>query len=255
VCLSLNFSESPDPSVPEFNFCAYNSEYLKQLSDRSGNDLKFIDMSNDFEKSKYLCAWAHSQWQHNGYNTPFREDPVSILSEAKEGKRFRCVEYSIILHAILCTVGIKGRVLYLRTEDVESRKIGAGHVVVEAFTEMQKKWIMFDPQNNAYAEAEGMPLNALELGMALENAPESVSFPGKGRYFRNKYIQFIRPYLYYFHTDIKMAYPQNYPRTQVALMPIGSKVPEKFQGIPLDEVLIPTNSYSSFYPGQDKFHL
>jgi hypothetical protein len=91
--------------------------------------------------------------------------------------------------------------------------------------------------------------------MALENAPESVSFPGKGRYFRNKYIQFIRPYLYYFHTDIKMAYPQNYPRTQVALMPIGSKVPEKFQGIPLDEVLIPTNSYSSFYPGQDKFHL
>ena len=35
---------------------------------------------------------------------------------------------------------------------------------------------------------------------------------------------------------------------QVMLMSIGSKVPEKFQGIPIEEVLILTNSYFSFYP-------
>ena len=93
----------------------------------------------------------------------------------------------------MCVAGIMGRVLYLRTEDVENRKVGAGHVVVESFSEIHKKWIMLDPQNNAYAEAEGIPLNALELGITLKNAPESVSFPGKGRYFRKKYIQFIRP--------------------------------------------------------------
>ncbi len=252
--MPLDFSESSDPSVPAFNFCAYSGEYLEQLSDMSGIDLKLIDTYDDFEKSKYLCAWAHSQWRHNGFNTPLRGDPLSILSEAREGKRFRCVEYSILLQAIMCAAGIRGRVLYLRTEDVENRKVGAGHVVVESFSEIHKKWIMLDPQNNAYAEAEGIPLNALELGMTLENAPESVSFPGIGRYFRKKYIQFIQPYLYYFHTDIEMVYPQNYPRTQVVLMPIGSKVPEKFQGIPIEEVLIPTNSYFSFYPGQDKFH-
>ncbi len=253
--MSLNFSGSPDPSVPEFNFCAYESEYLKQLSDMSGIDLKFIDIKNDFMKSKSFCSWVHSQWRHSGSNIPLRGDPVSILTEAKEGDRFRCVEYSILLHGILCTAGIRGRVLYLRTADVENRKIGAGHVVVESFTEIHKKWVMFDPQNNVYAEVDGIPLNAFELGQVLENAPDSVGIPGMGRFFRKKYISFIQQYLYYFHTDIKMAYPQNYPRTQVVLMPIGSKVPEKFQGTPIKEAIIPTNSYSSFYPGQTEFHL
>ena len=253
--MSLEFSERLDPSVPAFNFCAYDGEYLKQLSDTSGIDLKLIDEDDDYEKSKYLCAWAHSQWRHNGSNTPVRGDPLSILSEARGGKRFRCVEYSILLQAIMCVAEIRGRVLYLRTKDVENTKVGAGHVVVESFSEIHKKWIMFDPQTNAYAEAEGIPLNALELGMSLKNAPESVSFPGIGRYFRKKYMRFIQPYLYYFHTDIETVYPQNYPRTQVVLMPIGSKVPKKFQGIPIKEIIVPTNSYFSFYPGQDKFRL
>ena len=164
---------------------------LRLLSDMLGNDLKSID--KDFEKSRYLCAWAHSQWRHSGFNTPLKGDPVSILSEAKGGKRFRCVEYSILLQAVMCTVKVRARVLYLRTKDVENRKVGAGHVVVEAFAEAHKKWIMFDPQNNAYPEGEGTPLNALELGVALENAPESVNFRGIGKYFRRKYMDFIQP--------------------------------------------------------------
>ena len=57
--MSFGFSESPNPLVPEFNFCAYNGEYLKQLSDKSENDLKFVDTDDDFEKSKYLYAWVH----------------------------------------------------------------------------------------------------------------------------------------------------------------------------------------------------
>ena len=142
--LSPGFSVSLDPSLPEFNFCAYDSEYFKKLSEMSGIDLKFIDMKNDFMKSKSFCSWVHSQWRQSGLNIPLREDPVSIHTEAKEGERFRCVEYSILLHGILCTAGIRGRVLYLRTGAVENRKIGAGHVVVESFTEIHKKWVMFD---------------------------------------------------------------------------------------------------------------
>lgn len=253
--MPLNFSENPDPSVPEFKFCAYDNEYLKQLADMSGIDLKFSEKQNDFEKSKTLCEWAHSQWRHSGWNEPLKGDPASILTQAREGEKFRCVEYSILLHGILCAAGIKGRVIYLRTEDVETRKIGAGHVVVEAFSKMHKKWIMFDPQNNVHAGIGGTPLNALELGMTLENKPDSVYFPNIGGFFRKKYIRFIQPYLYYFHSDVKMAYPQDYPRTQVVSMPVGSKVPEKFQGTPINEIIIPTNSYPSFYPGQDKFYL
>jgi hypothetical protein len=52
-----------------------------------------------------------------------------------------------------------------------------------------------------------------------------------------------------------MAYPQDYPRTQVVLMPSGALVPVKFQGMPIEETIIPTNSYASFYPEQESFIL
>ena len=84
-------------------------------------------------------------------------------------------------------------------------------MVVESYSEIHKEWIMVDSQNNAYAEAEGIPLNALEVGITLENAPESVSFQGIGRFFRKKYTTRIQPYLYYFHIDIEIVYPQNNP--------------------------------------------
>ena len=87
-----------------------------------------------------------------------------------------------------------------------------------------------------------------------KNTSNNSNFEEKGRVFMRYTVEFREAFRKEFYRN-NMAYPQNYPRTQVALMPIGSKVPEKFQGIPLDEVLIPTNSYSSFYPGQDKFHL
>jgi hypothetical protein len=253
INLSLNFSGNLDPSVPEFVFCGYDSGYLEDLSGLAGIGREELKSHDDMEKAAFLCHWTSSQWRHSGSNVPLRGDPVSILNQARSGERFRCVEYSIVMHGILCTAGIIGRVLYLRTADVETRKSGAGHVVVEAYIEKYRKWVMFDPQNDVYAVDRETPLNALELALALENGPDSVEFPTIGRLLRKKYKKFIQPYLYYFHSDLKMKYPQDYPRTQVVLMPMNSKIPEKFQGTRLKEIIIPTNSYPSFYPGQDDF--
>jgi len=255
VTLSFNFSRILDPSVPEFVFCGYDSKYLEELSFVVGMGNGEARFHDDFEKSTFLCYWTSSQWRHSGSNVPLQEDPVWILKQARNGERFRCVEYSVVLHGILCAAGIRSRVLYLRTVDVETRKFGAGHVVVEAYILKYKKWVMFDPQNNVYAVAYETPLNALELAVALENEPAAVTFPTIGKLMRKKYVKFIQPYLYYFHSDLKIKYPPDYPRTQVVLMPMNSKVPEKFQGYPLNVTIIPTNSYLSFYPGQEEFRI
>ena len=253
--MSVSYSKTHDPSVPEFNFCGYDSKYLEELSSLAAISQREAKFHDDMEKAAFLCYWTSSQWRHSGSNVPLRGDPVSILNQARNGERFRCVEYSIVLHSILCTAGIIGRVLYLRTADVETRKLGAGHVVVEAYIERYKKWVMFDPQNNVYAVADEIPLNALELALDLENIPESVEFPTIGRFMRKRYIKFIQPYLYYFHSDLEIKYPRDYPRTQVVLMPVDSKVPQKFQGTPITETIIPTSSYLSFYPMQEEFRL
>lgn len=252
---NLKYSDKTDPSVPELNFCGYDEKYMQHLAELSGIDFRELERLDDLEKAVKLCSWAHSRWAHSGINLPEREDPVVILSEAKQGQRFRCVEYSILLHAVLCIAMIRSRVIYLRTADVETRKSGAGHVVVEAYIREYKRWVMFDPQNNAYATKDGIPINSLELGLNLENDPESISFPTIAKLLRRRYIKFIQQYLYYFHSDLKMAYPQDYPRTQVVLMPSGALVPVKFQGTPIEETIIPTNSYASFYPEQESFIL
>lgn len=167
------------------------------------------------------------------------------------------MEYSIVLHAALSSYGLKSRVLYLRTQDVETRSSGAGHVVVECYLESLGKWGLFDPQFNIHSEKSGIPLNALELQRELSlfsrdlrmmdfNAPV-------GERFRKEYSNWICQYLYYFHTDLEAVYPPKYPRSQIVLMPIGAKIPTKFQNLPLRENIIPTNSYTSFYPDQRSF--
>ncbi|MHB1440362.1 MAG: transglutaminase-like domain-containing protein [Cuniculiplasma sp.] len=252
---NFKYSDKVDPSVPEFNFCGYDEKYIQRLEELSGVDFRNLDRYKDLEKAIKLCSWVHSKWTHSGTNLPERGDPITILLEAKCGKRFRCVEYSTLLHAVLTIGRIRSRVIYLRSADVETRKSGAGHVVVEAFIREHMRWVMFDPQINVYATKDGIPISSLELGVSLENDPESISFPTIGKFMRRRYIKFIKQYLYYLHSDLKMAYPQDYPRAQVVLMPSGAPIPVKFQGMPIKETIIPTISYVSFYPDQVSFLL
>lgn len=184
-------------------------------------------------------------------------DPIQILTEAKEGKNFRCVEYSVVLHAALSCYSMKARVLSLRTRDLETRKSGAGHVAAECYLESFRKWALFDPQFDIHSEKDGIPLNAVELQRELGSSYDSVEMytfdsPADSE-LKREYSDWICQYLFYFHTSREIVFPAQFPSVQIVLMPMGAKTPVKFQNMPIPDDLLPTNSYRAFYPGQDLF--
>ncbi len=110
-----------------------NNPYLAKLKKEYPIDSLIASKKDDTEKALSILHWVHQQWNHNGSNEPKKSDAISILHEVKEGKQFRCVEYGIVTTACLNSVGLKARVLGLRTKDVETTESGAGHVLLEVF--------------------------------------------------------------------------------------------------------------------------
>ena len=256
-CSRIEFTEKEDSHIPAFNCFAYGADYADMFREFTNIGCLLPESGTDYEMASAITYWVHSQWRHSGRNETAVADPIEIIREARLGKRFRCVEYSIVLHAALNSCDIKSRVLYLRTHGVETRPFGAGHVVVECFLRSFGKWAIFDPQFNIHAEVDGVPLNAVELQPALHSCYENVNmFENKSRINarkKRKYASWLCPYLYYFHTDTEAVYPPKYPRIQILLMPVGAAIPAKFQGIPFKETLVTTSSYRSFYPFQSEF--
>lgn len=230
-----------------------NNSYLRELRSKYPIDSIASSGNSDLEKVLKISSWVHSLWKHDGMNEPEKRDALYILEEVKKGKRFRCVEYGIVTTACLNAIGIKARVLHLKTKDVEIRPAGAGHVVLEAFVNDLNKWIMIDPQWDVIPNADGKPLNAVELQSAITNRKE-VDIWTSEQTTPNEYIAWIYPYLYYF--SIKFDNRENINKEErssyqgkfeLMLVPIGVKNPTIFQQkYPIDYSFY-TNSLKDFY--------
>lgn len=203
--------------------------------------------STDFEKALHLMDWTHRQWEHSGSNEPSARDAMTILKEAGEGQNFRCVEYGIVLRSVLAANGLKARTLALKTRDVESTRVGAGHVLTEMWSRDLEKWVVLDPQFNLIPVLDGVPLNAVEFQAAIHSkAPfELTNIAGEvDAATRKKYLRFIPHYLYYF--DMKFD-QRDLPydslllidgKMLLMLVPLGEDGPKVFQRkYPLDYVL------------------
>lgn len=118
--------------------------------------------ADEWHRQLALMAWVHNRWAHAGISEPSRADAVTILSEVEAGKRFRCVEYSLVLSAVLQAFGHPARVVSLR-RDGSSYGIGKGHVVAEVWSNQHKKWIVMDGQNNGTWRLMDTPLSAAEV--------------------------------------------------------------------------------------------
>src|SRR5688572_14288990 len=97
-----------------------NNTFLKQLRTEYDLDEVIKGAKTDTEKALKIMNWVHNQWKHNGSNQPTKSDALTILQEAKEGKMFRCVEYGIVTASALNAIGLRSRVLALKTKDVET---------------------------------------------------------------------------------------------------------------------------------------
>ena len=199
-----------------------------------------------------LTDYTHNQWKHNGNNTPTKFEGLTILEEAKRGKQFRCVEYSILLTELLNASNIPARQIGLKTKNVETQKTGAGHVAVEYFDEKLQKWIYADAQFNVIAFKDGTPLSSVELQEAIKNDAK-ITVSNQSSKHVNKFKNWIGKYLYYFDTafDQRVKNEDRFSyngKTKLMLVPKGAKEPQKFQINSEIKNVIYTNSLAEFYP-------
>jgi hypothetical protein len=220
----------PDPDDPDLVTLRHKYDLQKVVA----------GPGDDYDQLARLAKWVHDRWSHSGDNTPSRSDPLTILAEAQQGKRFRCVEYSIVVAACAQALGMPARTLGLKTKDVETAKSGAGHVVSEVWLQSRRKWVFVDGQMDAIPEKDGLPLNAVEFQAAFARNEPGLKIRSSSKTDAASYIAWVAPYLYYFdfnidqrffgdrsdHADNRRVQPQ---RGKIMLVPKGAKQPIVFQ--------------------------
>lgn len=234
-----------------------NDSYLKELRETYKLAELTRQAKTDKEKALILLGWTNQQWSHNGGNEPSKPDALTILKEVKDGKRYRCVEYGVVSTDAMLSVGLKARVLGLKTKDVETAKTGAGHVLAEVWLQEFSKWALVDGQFNIMPILNGIPLNAVEFQDAIVNKKpfELINSQGKvSDIARKSYLDFIPHYLYYFDISFderriakkETKYTYN-EKPKLMLVPSGNKNPVIFQQKYLINYCYYTNSIKDFY--------
>jgi hypothetical protein len=233
-----------------------NNTFLRQL--RNEYDLLKLTENKieDIDKVLLILNWTHNQWKHNGSNEPSKNDALTILKEARDGKKFRCVEYGIVSSSALQALNYKSRVLGLKTADVETKRYSAGHVLAEVWMPQFNKWVLIDGQFNVMPILENVPLNAVEFQQAIsENKNyKLIDIHGEvSKKRRKSYVSFVFDYLYYIDARFdNRNVPSNERilyegKSSLMLVPLGAKKPSIFQiKYPLDYMAY-TNSINDFY--------
>jgi hypothetical protein len=174
---ALRFLAVATWEVPRLRFSEADEPYLKRLRAELDLDAVVRECATDLDRVRAVCDRVHGLWKHASDGRPKREDPISIVEEAKAGGRFRCVEYSVVLGACLNALGIPARTLNLMPRDIETSFGGAGHMVVEAFLRDTERWQFADPQWNAVVTVGDRPASAVEFQAALAFHRESTTDP------------------------------------------------------------------------------
>jgi hypothetical protein len=248
----LEFSAGSAGVLPAFRWSSPEEPYLARLRAEYRLDYVAEGTSGDYERVRAVGAWVRGRWEHDGDNEPGHSDPLTILREADEGRRFRCVEYGIVLGGALTALGIPARVVGLKTADCETRERGAGHVVAEAFLRDQQRWIMVDGQWDAIPLAGDRPLNAVEFQRSLALGTPGLRVEGFSQPRAEDYFAWIVPYLFYFDVALDNRFGDERPgidrEGRLMLVPVGAAEPRVFQRRwPLAGFTY-TRSLGAFYP-------
>lgn len=235
--------------LPDCSFSPYGREYLNDLSEKYGLQGLCVGCQSDYEKILAITKWVSNLWEHDGANQPEKHDPKFILDEViHQGKRFRCVEYGVVIQGCLCALGITARQLALKTADVETRPAGAGHIAIEAFLRDLDKWMLIDGQWGIIPKLDDVPLNAVEFADALESGERLHLETVKAVVYGTEYLDWIRQYLFFLdYTCWEKDAAGNLTGRTVMLGPAGVEKPQVFQvkwPLSIDKY---THSVNEFY--------
>lgn len=250
----LTFDHSNDNSFPFYFNDSGENNYIKKLNEDYGLKNMISNMT-ELEKVQTLTNWTHSRWQHSGNNLPSKADALTILKEAEQGKKFRCVEYGIVNASVLNAVGLKSRTIGLKAKDIETIKYAGGHVASEIYLPSFNKWIFADAQFNIIPFINDTPLNAVEFQNAIIENRAELNLKRNGLIVdskeKNIYLKFIAKYLFYFdiNFDNRIGETDQHRYNgfyKLMLIPIGKTAPETFQRDTKIKVVY-TNSIDAFY--------
>lgn len=241
----------------DFNFQYPNTNDHIFTELKNITKIDFNIETNELDKVKIIAGYVHNLFSHNGNNKPSSLNPIEIINEARQGKSFRCVEYSYLTTALLWAHNIRARIIGLKTEDMSIRESSAGHVVVEFWNTEFKKWIMIDVQEGVIPKSENILLSAFEFGEKIDkNLAINFITVINSRFSTIKdigeYINWIRQYLYFFDTPIKNIFSEKLTEEdrlkeqKIMLIPIDIEPPKVFQKIsPINAIY--THSVLDFY--------
>lgn len=240
---------------PHFKYSIADNSSLARL--RQLADINIGSGTSEFHNAEAIVGYVHQLFAHDGDNEPSSADPLTILSEAKAGQSFRCVEYSILAVGLLWAHRIPARTIGLKTSDVETRKYGAGHVVIEFWSVDYNKWAMCDVQAGIIPTYDKIPISAYELASYLQSNEDVIFSPIKYSRFKQNarygdkesYKEWIKEYLCFIDTPLDLTLDNGDRRKQqiVMLVPNDKKYPISFQGL-FDMNALYTHSVKDFYP-------
>jgi hypothetical protein len=196
--------------VPQLSYLTTESNLKYKILYTSDNEKAYLDAlklkypinfgatKTQIDSVMTILNWTRRQWEHKGDVSPKRNDAISILDEVKEGRRFPCFAYGIVLASQLKVSGFKSRVIYLKSKDIATSMQGGGHVATEVFVDELQKWVFVDGQFNTMPFLNNVPLNAVELQQAIRTDFDNLEFRSLGKIDKINYIDFVQPYLFYF---------------------------------------------------------
>ncbi len=230
------------------------SPYLQELKAAYPLDDVFGEGESDTEKVLKVLNWTSSRWEHNGRNSPKKNDAISILKEAQAGGVFPYFAFAIVLRDQLNASGFKARTVYLKTKDAKKSKYPPGHVATEVYLNDLQKWIFIDGQFNVMPALDSTPINAVEFQHAITNQSNELKLLSINKLVKDsEYYSFVYPYLFYLDTVLDNRYDIESPnkingKSSVMLVPVGAKKLTRinFWNMNIDNCIY-TNSILDFY--------
>lgn len=233
-----------------------SSAYIEELQNKYPMSEMTAGLGSDQEKVLAVLNWTNQQWEHDGNQSPKKNDAISILDEVKEGGRFPCFAYAIVLRDQLTALGFKARTIYLKTADAATSNRPPGHVATEVYLQDIGKWAFIDGQFNVMPTLKGVPLNAVEFQAAISHHIADFKLETLNKESpttKREYVDFVFDYLYYFDTTLDNRYDSKERfsiegKRSLMLVPKGAKALTRinFWDMEVDYCLY-TGSMQDFY--------
>jgi hypothetical protein len=115
---------------------------------------------DDWQAILAIRHWVKSSLQiENRHPTETRGDAFAIMEAARNGGKFHCGHFCVVLNAALNSCGYVSRRVYCSP----GRKTDEAHATNEVWVNKLAKWVMIDAKYDQYFAKDGMPLSALEI--------------------------------------------------------------------------------------------